>query len=71
MNNLINRLGFDSWASNLAVNLIENGELKDGYRYECDQYSISVNEINETGKHMVFIRAYVSGSGWQTSEQTY
>ena len=69
MNEQINRLGFDSWSSNLAVNLIENGELKDGYRFECDQYSISVNAINE--KHLVAVRAYVAGSGWQTSELTY
>lgn len=69
MNEQINRLGFDSWCSNLAVNIKENGELKHGYRYECDQYTIFVTEINE--KHLVTVRAYVDGLGWQTSEQTY
>jgi hypothetical protein len=69
MHNLINRLGMDSWASNLAVNLIENNKMKDGYKFECDQYSVSVTKINE--KHLVAVRAYVAGSGWQTSELTY
>jgi hypothetical protein len=71
MEHAINRLGFDSWASNIAVNLIENNQMKNGYKFENELYSVSVNEINETGKHRVFVRAYVSNYGWQTSEQTY
>ena len=69
MNHLINRLGITAWASNLAVNLIENGQMKNGYRYECDDYSILVNEIGS--KYSVFVRAYVYGFGWQTSEIIY
>jgi hypothetical protein len=69
MSQAITRLGLDSWASNLAVNLIENGELKDGYRFECEQYSIAVTQIEE--RYGVFVRAYVDGSGWETSEIIY
>jgi hypothetical protein len=69
MNQLIDRLGINAWASNLAVNLIENGQMKNGYRYECDDYSILINEIGS--KYSVFVRAYVPGYGWQTSEIVY
>jgi hypothetical protein len=69
MNYLIDRLGITAWASNLAVNLIENGQMNKGYRYECDDYSISVNEIG--GKYSVFVRAYVPGRGWENSEIVY
>ena len=63
---LINRLGFDAWASNIAVNIIENGDLRDGYRYECDDYSVAVNSFEN--RHLVTIRSYVDGAGWQTAE---
>jgi hypothetical protein len=69
MNDLINRLGLDSWASNLAVNLMENNELIDGYKFECNDYSIAVSKVDN--KHVVLVRAYVPGSGWQTSEIAY
>ena len=67
--NQISRLGFDSWSSNLAVNLIENGELKDGYRFECDEYSVFVTKVGD--KHIVFVRGYYQGYGWETSEIAY
>jgi len=62
----IQRLGFDEYATNLAVNLIEDGLLKDGYRFENDVYSVSVSKIDN--KHSVNVRAYVSNLGWQSAE---
>ena len=78
---LINRLGFDAWASNIAVNIIENGNLRDGYRYECYDYSVAVSslesqsthrnryiDLKNKNLHLITVRAYVDGSGWQTAE---
>lgn len=62
---LINRLGFDAWASNIAVNIIENGDMKDGYKYECNDYSVTISKFNN--RHSVVVRAYVSGMGWKTA----
>ena len=63
---LVKRLGFDAWASNIAVNIIENGDFKDGYRYECKDYSLAITKF---GKRYSFsIRAYVEKTGWQTAE---
>ena len=81
---LINRLGFDSFASNIAVNIIENGDLRDGYRYECDDYSVAVSslesqsthqgnyvDLKNKNLHLVTVRAYVDGAGWQTAELVF
>ena len=66
---LIQRLGFDSYCSNLAVNLIENKEFNDGYKYQDEIYSCSVTK---NGKEKVFyVRAYVKGIGWQTAELVF
>ena len=77
----VQRLGFDSYCSNLAVNLLENGQLTDGYRFENETYSVAVsslesqsthqsNYVNLKNKnlHLVTVRAYVAGLGWQTAD---
>ena len=63
---LINRLGFDAWASNIAVNIIENGDLRDGYKCECDDYSVVISKFEN--RHLVTVRAYVANAGWETAE---
>ena len=62
----VQRLGFDSYCSNLAVNLIENQEFKHGYKFENEIYSCSVTQ---SGKEKVFyVRAYVKNCGWKSTE---
>ena len=77
----VQRLGFDSYCSNLVVNLIENGELIDGYRFENETYSVAVSslesqsiyqdkcvDLKNKNLHIVTVRAYVAGMGWQTAD---
>lgn len=60
------RLGFDEYATNLAINLIEDGKLIDGYCFETDVYSVSISKIEN--KHSVNVRAYVKNIGWSSTE---
>jgi hypothetical protein len=62
----VQRLGFDEYCTNLAVNLMEDGNLKDGYSFENDKYSVSVKSVEN--KHTITIRAYVTNMGWQSTE---
>lgn len=62
----VNRLGFDSWASNKIANVIEDGNLYHGYRFENNDYSLSVTQFNK--RHLVTVRAYVPTIGWEASE---
>ena len=45
---LIDRLGFENYAFNLLVNEIENGNLRDGYKYEQDDCSIVIKALGDT-----------------------
>lgn len=63
---LVQRLGFDAYVSNVVVNLIEDGLLHDGYRFENETYSLGVDLIKD--KYLVTVRAYVASMGWQTAE---
>jgi hypothetical protein len=62
----IRRLGFDEYCTNLAVNLKEDGNLIDGYKFENDVYSVSVTKTENN--HSVNVRAYVKTLGWQSAE---
>lgn len=66
---LVQRLGFDNYVSNLVVNLVENKQFIDGYSFENDTYSISVNKVGD--KMCVSCRAYVDGLGWKSTELSY
>ena len=62
----VQRLGLDSYCSNLAVNLIENKQFENGFKFENEIYSCTVTQ---SGKNKVFfVRAYIEGMGWQTTE---
>ena len=65
---IVQRLGFDAYASNLIANLIEDGNLFHGYHIENDDYTLSVTQFNN--RHLVTIRAYVPTIGWETAEIT-
>jgi hypothetical protein len=64
----IMRLGFQSYVDNLAVNLKEDGNLYDGYKFENDKYSVRVEKMDSFhGPLMhVTVRAYVDGHGWHS-----
>ena len=63
---LVQRLGFDSYASNIIANLIEDGNLYHGYHIENEDYTLSVTQFNK--RHLVTVRAYVETIGWETAE---
>ena len=62
----VQRLGFDEYATNVAVNIKEDQLLYDGYRFENDKYFVSVSKLKDN--HTVTVRAYVDKLGWQSSE---
>jgi hypothetical protein len=63
---LVQRLGFDSYASNIIANLIEDGNLYHGYQIENDDYTLSVTQFNK--RFLVTVRAYVPTIGWESAE---
>lgn len=63
----IKSMGFENYCVNYAVNIKENGDLYDGYKYEDETHSVKVEKT--TDKTMcVSVRAYVDGLGWQSIE---
>jgi len=62
----VQRLGFEGYATNLAINLLEDGKIVDGYKYDSDVYSVSVSRVKDNA--IICIRAYVDNMGWQTAE---
>lgn len=65
----VQRLGFDSYCSNLIVNLIEDNKLTDGFKFENETYSVCVKSVGKNKS--VFIKAYVNGLGWQSTELVF
>lgn len=66
---LINRIGFENYAFNLLVNEIENGNLRDGYRYDQDDGSMVVSALGDAFN--IAIRCYHPDRGWLSVEFTY
>jgi hypothetical protein len=63
---LVQRLGFDAYASNIIANLIEDGNLFHGYHIDTNDYTLSVTQFDK--RHLVTIRAYIPTIGWETAE---
>lgn len=59
-------MGFENYSTNYAVNLFENGQLYNGFKFEDEQHSVSVTKTDK--HHTVLVRAYIAGTGWQTTE---
>ena len=64
--NLIKRDGFRDCLWNYVVNLIENGELKDGYSVDNNEFSITVKKYEKS--FVVTARAYINNKGWTFDE---
>jgi hypothetical protein len=65
----IDRLGFEVWADNAIVNMIENLP-SDCVEMKSDHDDISV-QITLVGKDVIGrVRAYVPGYGWKHHERT-
>lgn len=69
----IQRLGFEAWADNLIVDTLEgmaevaNMSAPCEFDAEDDDWSIS---IRSDGKEATaFVRAYVKGEGWKTTDR--
>lgn len=59
-------MGFENYCTNYAVNILENGDLRDGYKFEDETHSVAVSKTDK--HHTVLIRAYVQNEGWKTTE---
>jgi hypothetical protein len=66
---LIDRLGFENYAFNLLVNEIENGNLRDGYRYEQEDGSMVVTAVGDSMN--IAIRCYHPERKWLSVEFTH
>ncbi len=60
----IERLGFEAWADNIIVNLIENF----GDKIDEESYSLRIEKYPSETSYIV--HAYVSGKGWLTHTRT-
>jgi hypothetical protein len=65
----IDRMGWEAWADNVIVNMMENLPLDaTGLTYHYDDISVQISLV---GKDVVgFIRAYIPGYGWKHHERT-
>ena len=63
---LVKRLGFDSYASNIIANLFENGCVYDGHQSETEDTIIKVSMADN--RYVVVVRCYVQSIGWRTAE---
>lgn len=62
--NMINRLGFEAWADNLIVNVIEDLG-KAPFEYVAEEDDVTVHVRLQEGQVSATIRAYIPGKGWQ------
>ncbi|CAB4149809.1 hypothetical protein UFOVP549_2 [uncultured Caudovirales phage] len=60
----VNRLGFEAWADNVIVNIIENFEPGDEY----DSYVVRIERYPSETNYVV--SAYVDGKGWLTHNRS-
>lgn len=64
--NTVKSMGAENYCINYAVNIKENGDLYDGYKFEDNTHSV---RVEKSEKDMcVYIRAYVDGLGWIKEE---
>ena len=60
----INRLGFEAWADNLIVNVIENMGMTRPFEVVTEDDDVTVHVRLQEGQVQATVRAYVSGRGW-------
>lgn len=60
----INRLGFEAWADNIIVNLLEDAASK----IEADSYNVRIEKY--PGETNYIVSAYVQGKGWLTHHRS-
>jgi hypothetical protein len=60
----VDRLGFEAWADNLVVNMMENLAL------HMEGKSVSVRCDRYAGETVYTVSAYVAGKGWLTHSRT-
>ena len=65
----INRLGFETWASNVIVNWLENMAGEEITARHLDHPDWSMVITREGNKATATVRAYVEGRGWFTHER--
>jgi len=70
-NDQIQRLGFEAWADNIIVNVVENitSRLAGPYEFSSEEEDVTVcvrlcdGEINAT------VRAWIKGKGWHYNDR--
>ena len=70
--NMINRLGFEAWADNLIVNVIENLESMPPVAgpIVSEEDDVTVHVRLQEGQVSATVRAYVPGKGWLYHDRT-
>lgn len=63
-NNLIQRQGFEAWADNIIVNIIEDLGTTP-FEYVAEEDDVTVHIRLQDGQVSATIRAYIPGKGWQ------
>jgi hypothetical protein len=65
-NDQIQRLGFEAWADNIIVNVVENITSRPAgpYEFSSEEEDVTVLVRLRDGEINATIRAYIPGKGW-------
>ncbi len=65
-NDHIQRLGFEAWADNIIVNVVENLSTRPllPFEFSSEEDDITVHVRLQEGSVSATVRAYVPGKGW-------
>jgi len=65
-NDQIQRLGFEAWADNIIVNVVENitSRLAGPYEFSSEEEDVTVCVRLRDGEINATVRAYIPGNGW-------
>lgn len=66
----INRLGFEAWADNLIVNVIENMGTVRPFEVIAEEDDVTVSVRFQEGQVQATVRAYVPGRGWHYHDRS-
>jgi hypothetical protein len=62
--NTINRLGFEAWADNIIVNVIEDLDKVPPFEVVAEEDDVTVHVRLQEGSVSATVRAYIPGRGW-------
>jgi len=66
----INRLGFDAWADNVIINILEDMKGNDFERMAIEAQDYEALIAKDAYHCTYIVRAYVEGEGWKAREHS-